>query len=202
MAGHSRYNVSAKGAGVVGNILKNKLGIKDQKTLDDAEAILLSDTYSHFFSQLEKSGLTFNSSLLFQIHAYFLGTLYSWAGKLRRVNISKDDVLFAPAEYLEHSLQELDAALTNYIPTSRDTKTRVAKKLAFIHNELNALHPFREGNGRTIRLFLDLLAANAKHLPIDWDRAGKTAYINACKLGMIRDHDAMAKVIGKGLLKK
>ena len=139
---------------------------------------------------------------MFQIHAYFLGTLYSWAGKLRRVNISKDDVLFAPAEYLEHSLQELDAALTNYIPTSRDTKTRVAKKLAFIHNELNALHPFREGNGRTIRLFLDLLAANAKHLPIDWDRAGKTAYINACKLGMIRDHDAMAKVIGKGLLKK
>ena len=202
MAGASRHNVSEKGAGVVGNILKNKLGIKDQKTLDDAEAILLSDTYSHFFSQLEKSGLTFNSSLLFQIHAYFLGTLYSWAGKLRRVNISKDDVLFAPAEYLEHSLQELDAALTNYIPTSRDTKTRVAKKLAFIHNELNALHPFREGNGRTIRLFLDLLAANAKHLPIYWYRAVKTAYINACKLGMIRDHDAMAKVIGKGLLKK
>src|SRR3989338_1208165 len=103
MAGHSRYSVSTE-VGIDNGVLKNKLGIKDQKTLDDAETLLLSDAYKHFFDQLEKEGLEFNLPFLFEIHKFFLGTLYAWAGKIRRINISKDTVLFAPAEYLGPSL--------------------------------------------------------------------------------------------------
>ena len=176
MAGHSRYSITEKIAGIDGGILKNKLGIKDQVTLDDAETLLLADTYTHFFGRLKEEGLDFNLPLLFEIHKYFLSTLYSWAGKLRRLDVSKDDVLFAPAEYLQNSLTEFEHLLKKYIPTGKDSKTTVAEKLAFIHNELNALHPFREGNGRTIRIFLDLLVVQSGYRPIDWKRAPDKMY--------------------------
>ncbi len=199
MAERSRYSITAKIAGVEGGILKNKLSIKDQVMLDDAETLLLVDAYTHFFGRLKEEGLDFNLPLLFEIHKYFLGTLYSWAGKIRRIDISKDDILFAPAEYLQNSLTEFERLLYKHIPTATDPKTTIAEKLAFIHNELNALHPFREGNGRTIRLFLDLLAVQSGYRPIDWKRVPDKMYIDACKLGMRKEHSAMKKIIFKGL---
>lgn len=202
MAERSRYNVSVKGSGIDGGILKNKLGIKDQATLDDAETLLLADAYKHFFDRLNKEGLHFNLPLLFEIHKFFLGPLYSWAGKKRRINISKDNVLFAPIEYLVKSLEEFEQVLIKNIPTLKDTKKILAKKFALIHDEFNTIHPFREGNGRTIRLLLDLMAAYVGYDPIDWDKVKDEVYINACKQGMICEHLAMEKIIYKGLTKK
>lgn len=202
MAGRSRYSVSEKASGVEGGVLKNKLNIKDQKSLDDAETLLLSDAYSHFFSKIEKQDLEFNLSVLFEIHKYFLGPLYTWAGKVRRINISKDDVLFASAEYLEQFLKELEDLFKKGIPTKKDSKPAIVRKLAFIHNELNVLHPFREGNGRTIRLFLDLMAAQVGYNLIEWDKVSHEKYIEACKLGMLSEHVAMEKIIGRGLGKR
>lgn len=202
MAERSRYNVSVKDIGVDREVFKNKLGIKDQKILDDAETLLLADTHAYYFEQLEQNGLDFNRSLLFEIHAYFLGTLYSWAGQVRRINISKDDILFAPVEYLEKQLTDFDRRLKRHVPALKESKTIIAEKLAWIHNELNALHPFREGNGRTIRLFLDLLAAYVGYDPIEWDRVDDKKYILACKMGMGRDHVAMKMIIFAGLHKK
>src|SRR3990167_7504373 len=97
MAEPSRYNVSARQAGLDKGILKNKLGTLDQKLLEDTETLLLADTYSYFKKRLENQGLKFDLSLLFAIHRYFLQTLYSWAGKISTVNISKDGMLFCPA---------------------------------------------------------------------------------------------------------
>src|SRR3990167_7937756 len=104
MVEHSRYSVSVKGVAIDDGILKNKLDIKDQATLDDAETLLLADAYKHFFDRLNKEGVYFNLPFLFEIHKFFLGPLYPWAGKMRRINISKNDVLFAPVEHLEKSL--------------------------------------------------------------------------------------------------
>ena len=151
MAGRSRYSISSKGAGIENGVLKNKLGITEQQSLDDAETLLLSDAYEHFFNQLHDHGLIFSIDLLLEIYAYFLGTLYLWAGKLRNVNISKNDTLFALPEFLDESLQRFDEELAKLIPSKK--KAEVAQKLSIIHNELNALHPFREGNGRTILYF-------------------------------------------------
>lgn len=202
MVAHFRYSVSAKSAGMAGGVLKNKLGMTDQKMLDDAETILLSDAYTHFFNRLERDVFKFDLSFLFEIHEFFLGTLYTWAGKMRSVNIAKEDVLFAPVEYLENTLNEFERLLQRSLPASHDSKKVVAQKLALIHNELNAIHPFREGNGRTIRLFLDLMAVHASYHPIDWELTTQDKYIEACKLGMTKEHRLMGKIVYKGLMKR
>ncbi len=199
MAGHSRYSVSKKTAGLDGDILKNKLGIKDQQTLDDTETLLLSDTYNNFFEIAENKGVVFNVSFLFEIHKYFLETLYSWAGKIRKVDISKGDTLFAPVAHLEKSIKQLDHDLKNHLPSKSDSKSETATKLAFIHNELNVLHPFREGNGRTIRLFLDLIAHSIGYEFINWDKTKRKEYIEACAEGVACRHDSMKKIIYRGL---
>lgn len=203
MAGHSRYNISKRGAGISKRgILKNKLGITDQKRLDDTETILLSDAYAHFFDLLTEGKLAVGLPLLFDIHAYFLGQLYSWAGTTRTIDISKEGVLFAPVKYIDSALKQFDSVLKKNIPTSKDTKRIIAKKLALIHAEFNAIHPFREGNGRTIRLFLDLLAASAKYHPIDWSKKSKKAYITACIQGMAQEYSGLERIIYAGLAKK
>lgn len=197
----SRYLVSDETAGISKGILINKLGIKNQKGLDNAETILLTDAYSHFFELLKNSKVKFNLALLFEIHRYFLGHLYDWAGKVRAVNISKDDMFFVPVKFLDNALIEFSGILRRELLISTNDKSVLSKKLAIIHNEFNAIHPFREGNGRTIRLFLDLLAVNFGYDPIGWGKEPKTVYFDACIKGVNGEHGAVAKLI-KGGLKK
>ncbi|MEK7481704.1 MAG: Fic family protein [Patescibacteria group bacterium] len=201
MAGLSRYDVNAEDTGLEGRVLKNKLGIKEQKKLHDTETVLLADTYSHFFELLKKGAVTFNLALLFQIHKLFLETLYPWAGKIRVINISKKGVLFTPAHYIDDALHAFEKILKKNVPDVRDTKKETAQKFAVIHNEFNAVHPFREGNGRTIRLFLDLLAVHLEYNPINWGGTTRTNYIKACADGMLIKHTTMERIIYRGLTK-
>jgi cell filamentation protein len=201
MAEHSRYYVSAKDAGISSGVLKNKLGIKSKKQLDHAETLLLADTYTHFFELLRKDKVKFDLSLLFSIHKYFFGTLYDWAGKVRTVNISKDDMFFAPIKYIDNALKNFNKLLKTTLPKQSDTQNKISQKLAIIHNEFNVIHPFREGNGRTIRLFLDLIVGSFGYDPIDWSKKPNFEYIKACILGTAGKHEAMEKIIKKGLKK-
>lgn len=89
----SRYSAG----GDESDILKNKMGITDIKELQYTEAVLLRDAYDHFFRLLREGKLKLNLGLLFEIHKYFLGSLYTWAGKARTVNISKNNAIFAHA---------------------------------------------------------------------------------------------------------
>jgi cell filamentation protein len=202
MAEHSRYKVTAKQAGIEKDVLINKLNIINQKTLDDTETLLLQDTYTHFIALSEKGEITINLSLLFSIHTYFLGTLYPWAGKIRKVDISKDNVLFASVRYINSSLKAFEKILKKNIPKESDSKKITAKKLAIIHNEINAIHPFRDGNGRTIRLLLDLLAVHSGYQLIDYAKSSKQEYTSACVAGMVRNNEKLEKILHKGLKKK
>lgn len=199
MAGVSRYNVGGNEAG--GEVLKNKLNIKEQKTLEDTETILFSDTYEYFLENLEEGIIKFDVDLIFEIHKYFLGTLYTWAGKTRSVQISKDGVLFAKAEHIQNALGDFEKILKENLPKSSDNESVVAEKLAIIHCEFNAIHPFREGNGRTIRLFLDLLALDSGYELINYRKSTKKQYIQACIAGMNKDYSKMKSVIYNGLRK-
>ena len=87
------------------------------------------------------------------------------------------------------------------LPKQSDTNDKISQKLAIIHNEFNVIHPFREGNGRTIRLFLDLLAVNFGYNPIDWGKESKAVYFEACVKGAIGDNKAMTRLIKNGLKK-
>lgn len=199
MAEFSHYNVGETESGIEDGILKNKLGIKSQKELEDAEAIYLAEAYEYFFKYLKNKKIKFNLNLLFKIHKYFLDPLYDWAGKIRTVDISKSGVLFVPAKYLRNTLQELEKIIKENLPKEKETKKEFAKKLAVIHCEFNAIHPFREGNGRTIRLFLDLLAISEGHTFIDFSKSSQKTYIAVCVDGMKKDYRKMQKIILKGL---
>ncbi len=199
MAVHSRYSVSDGEAGIDGDVMKNKLGIRSQEELDDAETVLLSDAYNYFFDLLAKERLIFDAELLFRIHKYFFAPLYSWAGKVRTISISKDGVLFAPPEYITDALEAFHALFAKYLATKPVSKKQIAIGLAVLHCELNAIHPFREGNGRTVRLFLDLLVTRAGYNPIDWSARTHAAYIKACVDGMSQKYSRMERVIYSGL---
>ena len=195
MAGHSRYNVTNKRAGITRGVLKNKLGISIQKELEDAETILLADAYEFFLSKGNLNIITFDVKFLFSIHKYFLGTLYDWAGHKREVDISKGKMMFASVNHMDASLKYLDEILEENLPKKRDTVNNIAYKISFIHNEYNAIHPFREGNGRTARLFLDLLALSIGYKMINWNSKSKNDYIKACIFGAIGNHKPMTNFI-------
>ena len=197
MAEHSRYNVG----GEDNEVLANKLRITDLKTLEDVETLLFSDAYTYFLEQFEKHPLKFNVELILEIHKYFLGTLYAWAGKVRIVEISKGGTLFCASAQIPKELKKFDQLLKIKLPISKDSLKVVSEKLAIVHCEFNAIHPFREGNGRTIRLFLDLIALNAGFNMIDYSKSSQKNYIDACIAGMQKDYSKMEKVILKGLSK-
>ncbi len=201
MAEASRYNVSDDDAGLEKGVLKNKSGIKNEKRLQNVESLLLIDAIAHFTRLAKEGKIVFDLSLIFEIQRYFLGNLYDWAGKVRKVEISKDGVLFAPVIRINDSLKKFEKLLQKNQPRKGDSKKQIAQKLAIIHNEFNAIHPFREGNGRTIRLFMDLMAVNADYQPIDFGKSSKKSYIFACQRGIVLDHSKMERVIYKGLRK-
>lgn len=195
----SRYNVSDEEAGVSQGILKNKFGYTRQKDIDDAETILQADAYQHFFALARTRQFKFDLALLFEIHKYFFETLYDWAGAVRRVDISKGEMLFAPVQHLRTTLQELDQIIQSNIPVSSDSPQHITEKLAIIHNECNVVHPFRDGNGRTIRLFLDLLVHTLGFDPIHY--GDRNTYLAGCISGAIKNNKPMQDIIHSGLRK-
>lgn len=93
-----------------------------------------TDAYKHFFDLAQTRQFVFGNDLLFEIHKYFFETLYDWAGMVRTVDISKGEMLFAPVKYLINSLEELNRIIQNNTPTSSDSLTLIAERLATIHN--------------------------------------------------------------------
>lgn len=103
-----------------------------------------------------------------QIHAYLFGGLYDFAGKIRTVNISKGGFQFAAAEFLESNLAKIEK-----MPDT--TLEQIAEKYV----EINIAHPFREGNGRTTRIWLDLILKRTLKKCIDWSKINKREYLEA-----------------------
>ena len=197
MVAASRYNAGGDEA----DVTKNKLGIIDPQELGDAETVLLTDSYDHFGALLRKGKLKLKLNLLFELHKYFLDTLYTWAGKIRTVNISKGTMLFMPPHQIEKAFKAFASDFEKHKPQLGDPETEIARKIAFLHCELNVIHPFREGNGRTIRLFIDLLLENCGYEGLDFRRVSEGEYITACRKGTLKDYKLMEKIF-RGLLKK
>lgn len=103
-----------------------------------------------------------------QIHAYLFGGLYDFAGQIRTVNIAKGGFSFAPARFLENTLRAIEA-----MPAG--TFDEILKKYV----EMNVAHPFREGNGRATRIWLDLMLKKQLGRCVDWSKIDKRAYLHA-----------------------
>ena len=136
-------------------VLVNKLNIHDNKKLSIIERkLVLLKLYD--LRQNKKIG-NFDIHHFLSIHKYLFEDIYPFAGKIRSEDIAKDSFRFAKWEYIEDQLNELLNKLKND-NLKNLSKEEMAKKLAYYMSELNVLHPFREGNGRTTREFIRQLA--------------------------------------------
>lgn len=152
-------------------VLDNRLGITNSAALAKEEERLTKIRAK----QLYESGDLFAIPVgtfegLSRIHVALFGDLYDFAGKLRDVNIAKDDFQFAPRMFLEQSLAYIDR-----LP--HESFDEIVDKYV----DMNVAHPFREGNGRAMRLWLDCLLKEKLGKIVDWNAVDKDAYLTAMK---------------------
>jgi len=136
-------------------LLRNLQNISDSDVLLFVESASVAKRLLDFYERpIHISG----ADSLFDIHRYLFQDIYTWAGKKRTVEISKDGKQFFPTSYFDNALKYIDQLIGEFKNIRNDHKESIAKKLAEILDAVNYLHPFREGNGRTQREFLRLLA--------------------------------------------
>lgn len=157
--------------------LENKLGITDSATLARTEEKLSKEKAVKLFEygilDKQKAG---SFQALAEIHKYLFEDIYDFAGKIRTVNIAKGGFRFAPVMYLESSLENIEK-----MPQS-DFDSIVEKYV-----EMNIAHPFREGNGRSMRIWLDIMFRKELSMAVDWSRIDKEDYLLAMERSPIRD---------------
>ena len=113
-----------------------------------------------------------------QIHAYIFGGLYDFAGQIRKLNISKGGFVFASVGYLDETLKQIEQMPENNLEN-------IVKKYV----EMNVAHPFMEGNGRTTRIWLDMILKKNLSKCVDWSLIEKTEYLEAMKQSVTDDSD-------------
>ncbi len=157
--------------------LENKLKINDSAELARIEEkISKSRAVKLFESNIVEEFEVGKFSGLAKIHKFLFDELYDFAGKVRTVNIAKGSFRFAPVMYLETALKHIDD-----MPQS--TFDEIIEKYV----EMNIAHPFREGNGRSARIWLDLILKKELKLVIDWNRVEKEDYLLAMERSLIKD---------------
>lgn len=158
-------------------MLENKLHISDPAELARAEErISKAKALELFETDLLDSFEVGTFAALQKIHACLFGEIYDFAGKLRTVNIAKGSFRFAPVMYLEAALQNIDQ-----MPQS--TFDAIIEKYV----EMNIAHPFREGNGRSARIWLDCMLKKELGQVVDWSRVDKEDYLLAMERSPIKD---------------
>lgn len=184
----------------------NKLGIKNAEEIDELEAQLFIKTYEYFHKQLDDKTV-FDQKYLKAVHKFAFSHLYLWAGKYRNKNISKGNAVFCQAIHVEAQADKIFSELKkdNYLRDFRGKSIEeFASKVAYYMCELIALHPFFELNGRTIRLFFDMIAVYNGYEYISYENIGNkedNAFIQASKYCMGGECEPMEKIILKGLKK-
>ena len=184
-------------AGSHGRVLKNLLGIKSKREMDQVEA-------QEQFRALEEliriydQDHRFTAADVRRIHKIWLGPIYAWAGQYRRVNLSKGDFPFAAANQISRLVMEFEKGpLREYTPCRFTEMSEIARGIAVVHTELLLIHPFREGNGRAARLLAILMALQAGLPPLDFGGIKgrkRQEYFTAVKAGLDRDYEPMEKV--------
>jgi cell filamentation protein len=163
-------------------ILKNKLGITNQVELAKLEEKISKQKAKQRFDSGDINNVEVGSFKgLSTIHAYLFEDIYDFAGKMRDVNISKGRFRFVPVMYLSASLDHIDA-----MPQSHFDE--IIQKYV----EMNIAHPFREGNGRTTRIWLDLILKQEIKQVIDWNQVDKEDYLSAMERSVVKDLEIKA----------
>ena len=172
-------------------ILENKLNITDQAELARAEEKISKTRAKKMFETGYLDTLepgTFET--LKMIHKYLFEEIYEFAGQLRKVNIAKGNFRFTPLTYLEEAIKNIEKM-------SQSTYEEIIEKYV----EMNIAHPFREGNGRSTRIWLDLILKKELNVVVDWSKVDKTDYLLAMERSPIKDIE-IKEVLKQGLTDK
>mgnify|MGYP001027381421 CR=1 FL=1 len=158
-------------------VLENKLGLtsaadlaREEERISKKKAVELFE--NGILDRLEPGKF----SSLQAIHKYLFDEIYDFAGQIRKVNLAKGNFRFAPLMYL-------DAALKNIEKMPQSTFDEIVEKYV----EMNIAHPFREGNGRSTRIWLDLMLKTELHKVVDWSKVDKEDYLLAMERSPIKD---------------
>lgn len=157
--------------------LENKLGITNQVELSKAEEKISKQKARQLFDSggIDQVDAGIFAGLAF-IHTYLFDEIYDFAGKLREVNIAKGNFRFAPLMYLEQSLKHIDSM-------PQGSYDEIIEKYV----EMNIAHPFREGNGRATRIWLDVMLKKEIKQVIDWNIVDKEEYLSAMERSSVKD---------------
>ena len=170
-------------------VLKNRLNIRNKEELDFFEREFVTERISQGIPKGD-----FDLAHLKAIHFHLFQDIYDWAGEIRTVEISKGGHQFQFRRYIETGMADIHGRIRvhNYLKnlSARD----FADLAGEIIGDINYVHPFREGNGRTQLLFLEQLAENADH-PIDLRNLDKDAWLEASKQAHLGEYHAMSDCI-------
>jgi cell filamentation protein len=162
----SRYSSDDIYLDPISGVLKNRFGIADAAILEETEADLVAARSRELVKKTLQGH--FDLKHLQAIHRYLFRDLYEWAGELRTVDISKNDNLFAHHAYIAPAAQSIFEKLASEKHLAGLESSVFSERAAYYFGEINALHPFREGNGRALREFISHLA-HANGLYIAWE---------------------------------
>ena len=192
-----KYNTDTLDSNGVVELAKHFTNNRAMKFLD---WFLYSDTsidgqskkkaYTLFEGNLINEFEVGTSKGLQQIHAYLFGGLYEFAGQIREKSISKGGYRFVYAQYLKSTLQQIDAM-----------PQKTLDEIIFKYAAMNKAHPFMEGNGRSTRIWLDLLLKKRLKKCVDWSKISKENYMNAMIISTV-DSSVLAQLIVKALTNK
>ncbi len=146
-------------------VLRNLHDVNQQDLLDQIEADLTATrTYQLHCILISR---TFDLEHLKAVHHHLFQDTYAWAGQIRTVDISKGTTRFANHQFIEREMRKISLSLQKDNYLSNLAMEQFSTKAAYYLSEINAIHPFREGNGRTLREFINLLARNSGYI-IAW----------------------------------
>ncbi len=177
-------------------VLKNKLNIRDEDELRAAEREITSLRTAQ--AMLNKIEGNFDFNHLKKIHNFLFGDIFEWAGKIRTVNISKGNQ-FCLCEYIQEQMDAIFKKLhqENYLKDNKEIN-EIAGKLAYYLGEINSIHPFREGNGRTQRMFIEHLAFSLGY-DLDFMKISSEEMLEASIKTFMMDYKLMEELILRSL---
>ena len=177
------------------NTLRNRLGIRKQRELDRVERHLVLDRIAEGVPRG-----SFDLSHLRAVHRHLFQDLYDWAGELRTVEIFKGGNQFQFRQYIPTGMADVHRRLTRAKFLQRLPANEFAREAGVIIGDINYIHPFREGNGRTQAQYLKQLAEQAGH-PLDLRRIDPKSWIEASKASHSADYNLMADTIRRAIVK-
>jgi cell filamentation protein len=176
------------------SVLINFQDIRDPEELLERETELQLAAYERIFSSFDES-ITPDLPFFYYLHHMMFGQLFVWAGRPRTVGISKGGTPFCPPQNIDAMMSSIFAELERESWLGGLDLDSFIERAAYYICEINAVHPFREGNGRAIRFYIDVLSARTRGDIFDWTKSTADEYLRACVAGFGHEFGPMVNLL-------